>query len=104
MKAFFSWLFTCHHHNVSRVFTIKRRTYQVCFDCGAELSYSWDRMCRTQTSELETAHAETPMDAMYRDSGKSIGPPQDFVARVASASWALSTTTVASGFTNRDWM
>ena len=26
----------CRHRHLSRVFTIKRRTYRVCFDCGEE--------------------------------------------------------------------
>lgn len=33
-------LFGCHHTNLSRVFTICRRTYRVCCDCGAEFEYS----------------------------------------------------------------
>jgi hypothetical protein len=28
--------FGCRHRHLSRVFTIKRRTYRVCFDCGGE--------------------------------------------------------------------
>jgi hypothetical protein len=28
--------FGCHHRHVSRVFTIKKRTYKVCLDCGQE--------------------------------------------------------------------
>jgi hypothetical protein len=35
-----SWLlhlaFGCRHRHLSRVFTIKHRTYRVCFDCGRE--------------------------------------------------------------------
>lgn len=35
-----SWIlqftFGCRHRHMSRVFTIKRRTYRVCFDCGRE--------------------------------------------------------------------
>jgi len=30
----FQFIFGCRHR--SRVFTIKHRTYRVCFDCGAE--------------------------------------------------------------------
>ncbi len=26
----------CRHRHMSRVFTIKGRTYKVCFDCGQE--------------------------------------------------------------------
>ncbi len=29
-------IFGCRHGHQSRVFTIKRRTYRVCFDCGRE--------------------------------------------------------------------
>jgi hypothetical protein len=32
----FQVLFGCQHRHMSRVFTIKRRTYKVCFDCGRE--------------------------------------------------------------------
>jgi len=34
------FLFGCHHSNLSRVFTIDRRTYRVCCDCGAQFGYS----------------------------------------------------------------
>jgi hypothetical protein len=36
--------FGCRHRRLSRVFTIKRRTYRVCFECGKELEYSWASM------------------------------------------------------------
>jgi hypothetical protein len=32
----FQFLFGCRHRHLSRVFTIKHRTYKVCFDCGRE--------------------------------------------------------------------
>ncbi len=28
--------FGCHHRHISRVFTIDKRTYKVCLDCGHE--------------------------------------------------------------------
>ena len=34
------YLFGCHHHQLSRVFTIGGQTYCVCFDCGARFDYS----------------------------------------------------------------
>jgi hypothetical protein len=37
-------LFDCHHRNLSRVFAIQRRSYQVCCDCGAEFGYSFETM------------------------------------------------------------
>jgi hypothetical protein len=39
MKPFSSllqFIFGCRHRHMSRVFTIKLRTYKVCFDCGRE--------------------------------------------------------------------
>jgi len=32
----FQFIFGCRHRHLSRVFTIKHRTYRVCFDCGRE--------------------------------------------------------------------
>lgn len=39
-----SFLFGCHHHHLSRVFTIERSTYRVCCDCGARFEYSLESM------------------------------------------------------------
>ena len=36
----FQFAFGCHHRQISRVATIKKRTYQVCFRCGQEFAYS----------------------------------------------------------------
>ncbi|MFZ1918378.1 MAG: hypothetical protein WAU58_12445 [Terriglobales bacterium] len=36
--------FGCHHQQRSSVFTIKKRTYQVCLKCGQEFEYSWALM------------------------------------------------------------
>ena len=41
-------LFGCHHSNLSRVYTIRRRTYRVCCDCGAEFEYSLEAMAMRQ--------------------------------------------------------
>lgn len=30
----------CHHGNLSRVFTLRGRSYKVCCDCGATFDYS----------------------------------------------------------------
>lgn len=35
-------VFGCHHSQMSRVFTIKKRTYRVCCDCGEEFDYFLD--------------------------------------------------------------
>ncbi len=43
-------LFGCHHRNLSRVFTIKKRTYQVCVTCGQEFEYSWELMHSRQAN------------------------------------------------------
>ena len=44
IAAALDFLFGCHHSNLSRVFTINRRTYRVCCDCGAQFRYSLDTM------------------------------------------------------------
>ncbi|MGA2964738.1 MAG: hypothetical protein ABSD64_00900 [Terriglobales bacterium] len=40
----FQFAFGCHHRHRSGVFTIKKRTYQVCLKCGREFEYSWPLM------------------------------------------------------------
>jgi len=42
--------FGCRHRQRSGVFTIKKRTYQVCLDCGQEFEYSWDLMHSQRSS------------------------------------------------------
>jgi hypothetical protein len=44
LTTFLDYLFGCHHSNLSRVFTIGRRTYRVCCGCGAQFEYSLERM------------------------------------------------------------
>ena len=44
MLWIFQLAFGCHHDQLSRAFTIKKRTYKVCFECGQEFDYSWARM------------------------------------------------------------
>lgn len=36
----FEFVFRCRHRELSRIFTIKGRTYQVCFKCGREFERS----------------------------------------------------------------
>ncbi len=50
------FLFGCHHSNLSRVFTIARRTYRVCCDCGAEFDYSLETMANTGQRTRSPAH------------------------------------------------
>ena len=40
----FEFAFGCHHRERTAVFTIKKRTYQVCLNCGQEFEYSWGLM------------------------------------------------------------
>jgi hypothetical protein len=40
----FELFFGCHHQQLSRAFTIRKRTYQVCVTCGREFEYSWELM------------------------------------------------------------
>lgn len=38
------FVFGCHHSNLSRVFTIDRRTYRACCGCAATFDYSLETM------------------------------------------------------------
>ena len=52
------FIFGCHHRHLSRVFTIDRRTYRVCCDCGAKFTYSLDCMAMEPSFRLfATRHA-----------------------------------------------
>jgi len=44
LRKIVQFAFECHHGELSRVFTIQNRTYQVCFKCGQEVDYSWEQM------------------------------------------------------------
>ena len=52
--------FGCHHRQISRVFTIKKRTYRVCFQCGKEFEYFWASMHPVRSSVA--ANGCTPLD------------------------------------------
>lgn len=40
----------CWHHKTSRPFTIAKRTYEVCLDCGKQFSYSLRTMSIVRNS------------------------------------------------------
>lgn len=67
LQSVFAWLFGCHHYNISRVFTIQGRTYQVCWDCGAEFDYSWERMHRSQLPTPLRVFTRTTTGGTYLD-------------------------------------
>jgi len=49
--------FGCHHSRLNRVFTIKKRTYKVCVECGREFEYSRPLMHCLQPSVADNACA-----------------------------------------------
>ena len=53
----FRFVFVCHHSQLSRVFTIQKRTYQVCMKCGKEVEYSWALMNSVPPNPAGHAHA-----------------------------------------------
>jgi hypothetical protein len=53
----YRFIFCCHHRQMSRVFTIKERTYQVCFKCAQEVEYSWYLMRSVRPKVTDDANA-----------------------------------------------
>lgn len=51
LRKIVQFAFECHHGELSRVFTIQNRTYQVCFKCGQEVDYSWEQMHSQESVE-----------------------------------------------------
>ena len=54
----FQFIFGCRHRHMSRVFTIKHRTYRVCFDCGREFDLP-DVHTPGRSSVADNAHPRT---------------------------------------------
>jgi hypothetical protein len=50
----FQFAFGCHHNKLSSVVTIKKRTYQVCLECGQEFPYSWELMRSVGSNVADT--------------------------------------------------
>ena len=44
LMRIFESVFGCQHAALSRVFTVKSRSYKVCYDCGREFNYSLAQM------------------------------------------------------------
>jgi len=59
--AVLNLLFGCRHRQLSRVFTIDRRTYRVCCKCGVKFDYSLENMSM-RSSWLQTAKVEKTRD------------------------------------------
>jgi hypothetical protein len=57
LRMLFHFLFECHHSEMSRVFTIKHRTYQVCLECGKEVDYSLSLMHSLPSNASDNAYA-----------------------------------------------
>ncbi len=50
----------CHHRHLSRVFTLKGKSYKVCCDCGASFEYS------LRTMSIVHRHARVPSLRRWR--------------------------------------
>ena len=57
LRTVFQFMFSCRHPHLSRVFTIKHRTYKVCFDCGREFDLP-DPQASTDPNSLRSARLE----------------------------------------------
>ncbi len=59
----FQFFFGCRHRHKSRVFTIKHRTYQVCFDCGREFDLPDSHASKRLLASLKTRFTANPHHA-----------------------------------------
>ena len=59
LSATFQFAFGCAHNELSRVFTINRRTYKVCYGCGNEFDYSWSRMRAMKPEHRSSARSRS---------------------------------------------
>jgi hypothetical protein len=62
--------FGCRHSQRSRVFTVRKRTYQVCLECGRECEYSWAAMHLVWPSVAANRYA--PLHAVEQAGGSAI--------------------------------
>jgi hypothetical protein len=69
----FQFAFGCHHRQRTAVFTIKKRTYQVCLNCGQEFEYSWGLMHALGSSVADSP--EAPLRSMPPNSMALISTP-----------------------------
>jgi hypothetical protein len=53
----YEFVFGCHHKQLTRVFSIQGRTYQVCVECGREFRYSWELMDSRPLSVSDDVYA-----------------------------------------------
>lgn len=62
MGTIFQFVFGCGHRHLSAIFTIKKRTYRVCLDCGHESDYSGPLMPymgrEASTAPLSNSHVD----------------------------------------------
>jgi hypothetical protein len=54
----FQFVLGCRHSRRSAVFTINKRTYQVCLKCGKEFEYSWALMHSVRSNAAVKVLAE----------------------------------------------
>jgi hypothetical protein len=96
LRWIFQFVFGCHHSQLSRVFTIKERTYQVCVECGQEIEYSWKLMHSTQPSITDNAYVPLNSAIGAYASTKTVEPEQTVTCSATNA-------TVATGRYSRLW-
>ena len=73
------FLIGCRHRPISRVFTIRGRSYQVCCDCGATREYSLETMSSdrfTFRPKPERARNYTRRPVLSRPVEASYNPPR----------------------------
>ena len=75
LGSIFRFAFGCHHRRRSGVFTIKKRTYQVCLKCGQEFEYSWALMHAVRSSAADRPHEQLPSNRVRPDNARTNEAP-----------------------------
>ncbi len=77
LLSMFQFAIGCHHRQRSGVFTIKKRTYQVCLKCGREFEYSWALMHSIRSSVGDSPDGPLPSNDVRRNNVESSEAPNE---------------------------
>lgn len=69
-----SSVFGCQHDRLTRPFTIQKKSYMVCLNCGHEVFYSMDEMRRLTRREVRRLQAVAVPELRIAPAGVELEP------------------------------